>query len=51
MVEQKCLIRDCEKVEVNRPTSDKDVHNLYQLKVLLDEIKARLADGREKIWM
>jgi len=48
MVEQKCLIRDCEKVEVNRPTSDKDVHNLYQLKALLDEIKARLADGREK---
>lgn len=48
MVEQKCLISDCEKVEVNRPTSDKDVHNLYQLKALLDEIKARLADGREK---
>lgn len=48
MVEQKCLIRDCEKVEVNRPISDKDVHNLYQLKALLDEIKARLADGREK---
>ena len=48
MVEQKCLIRDCENVEVNRPTSDKDVHNLYQLKALLDEIKARLADGREK---
>ena len=48
MVEQKCLIPDCERLEIQRPTSDKDVHNLYQIKSLLEEIKARLSDGREK---
>ncbi|MDO4922032.1 MAG: RNA polymerase sigma factor RpoD [Phascolarctobacterium sp.] len=48
MVEQKCLIPECERLVVNRPTSDKDIHNLYQLKALLDELKARLSDGREK---
>lgn len=47
MVEQKCLITDCERLEIQRPTSDKDVHNLYQVKSLLEEIKARLSDGRE----
>lgn len=47
MVEQKCLIPDCERLEIQRPTSDKDVHNLYQVKSLLEEIKARLSDGRE----
>ena len=30
MVEQKCVIPDCERLEIQRPTSDKDVHNLYQ---------------------
>lgn len=48
MVEQKCVIPDCERLEIQRPTSDKDVHNLYQIKSLLEEIKARLSDGREK---
>ena len=48
MVEQKCVIPDCERLEIQRPTSDKDVHNLYQVKSLLEEIKARLSDGREK---
>ena len=47
MVEQKCLITDCERLEIQRPTSDKDVHNLYQVKSLLEEIKERLSDGRE----
>ncbi len=47
MVEQKCLIPDCERLEIQRPTSDKDVHNLYQVKSLLEEIKERLSDGRE----
>ena len=47
MVEQKCVIPDCERLEIQRPTSDKDVHNLYQVKSLLEEIKARLSDGRE----
>lgn len=48
MVENKCVIPDCERLEIQRPTSDKDVHNLYQVKSLLEEIKARLSDGREK---
>ena len=48
MVENKCSIPDCERLEIQRPTSDKDVHNLYQVKSLLEEIKARLSDGREK---
>ena len=47
MVEQKCVIPDCERLEIQRPTSDKDVHNLYQVKSLLEEIKERLSDGRE----
>lgn len=47
MKEQNCVIADCENVVVDRPTSDTDVHNLYQLKALLEEIKARLSDGRE----
>ncbi|WP_405383943.1 RNA polymerase sigma factor RpoD [Phascolarctobacterium sp.] len=48
MVEQKCVIPECDKLVVERPTSDKDIHNLYQLRALLDEIKSRLSDGREK---
>ena len=48
MAEQKCLIPQCENLVVKRPTSDKDVHNLYQLKSLLEEVKSRLSDGREK---
>ena len=48
MTEQKCVIPECERLEIQRPTSDKDVHNLYQIKSLLEEIKARLSDGREK---
>lgn len=48
MAEQKCLIPECERLVVGRPTSDKDVHNLYQIKALLEEIHERLTDGREK---
>ena len=48
MAEQKCVIPECERLEIQRPTSDKDVHNLYQIKSLLEEIQARLSDAREK---
>lgn len=48
MLENKCSIPDCERLEIQRPTSDKDIHNLYQVKSLLEEIKARLSDGRER---
>ena len=48
MVEQKCLISGCETATLERKTEDEDKHSLYQLKALLDEIKARLGDGREK---
>lgn len=48
MVEQNCLIPECERVVVARPTSDKDIHSLYQLKALLEELHLRLTDGREQ---
>lgn len=48
MVEQKTLIPDCERLVVDKPTSDKDLHFLYQLNALLEEIKARIGDGREQ---
>lgn len=48
MTEQKTLIPDCERLVVERETSDKDIHSLYQIKALLEEIKTRLEDGREK---
>ncbi len=47
LVEQRCMIPDCERLVVQRPTSDKDIHNLYQVKSLLEEIKTRLSEGRE----
>lgn len=48
MGEQRCLIAGCDKLVVDSPTSDKDVHMLYPINALLDEIKGRLADGRER---
>lgn len=48
MVEHNCTIPESEKVVISKPTSDIDVHNLYQIRVLLNEVKERLADGREK---
>lgn len=44
----KCLITGYDKAVVERPTSDRDVHSLYQIRILLDEVKDRLCDGREK---
>ena len=48
MLDQRCYIADCDKLMIERPTSDKEVHSLYPLNALLDEVKARLADGREQ---
>lgn len=48
MVEQKTLIPDCERLVVDKPTSDKDLHFLYQLSALLEEVKTRIGDGREQ---
>ena len=48
MLDQRCYIADCDKMMIERPTSDKEVHSLYPLNALLDEVKARLADGREQ---
>lgn len=47
MIEHKCKIPECERLIVGKPTSDKDVHMLYQLKALFEEIKLRFDDGRE----
>lgn len=46
MAEQKTFIAGSESVEIDKPTSDKDLHYLYQLNALLDEIKIRIGDGR-----
>ncbi len=48
MLDQRCFIADCDKMMIERPTSDKEVHSLYPLNALLEEVKARLADGREQ---
>ena len=48
MLDQRCYIADCDKMMIERPTSDKEVHSLYPLNALLDEVKARLSDGREQ---
>lgn len=48
MAEQNCMIPECEHLVVDRPTSDKEVHALYPMNALLEEIKSRLTDGREK---
>ncbi len=48
MYDQRCYIHDCDKLMIERPTSDKEVHSLYPLNALLEEVKARLADGREQ---
>lgn len=48
MTEQKTMIPDCERLVVERPTEDQDVHHLYQIKAILEEIQTRLGDGREK---
>ena len=48
MAEQHCTIPGCEKLVVDRPTSDKDAHMLYPINALLGEIKNRLSDGSEK---
>ena len=48
MLDQRCYIADCDKLMIERPTSDKEVHSLYPLNALLEEVKSRLADGREQ---
>ena len=48
MLDQRCYIADCDKMMIERPTSDKEVHSLYPLNALLEEVKARMADGREQ---
>ena len=48
MLDQRCFIADCDKMMIERPTSDKEVHSLYPLNALLEEIKARMGDGREQ---
>ena len=48
MLDQRCYVADCDKLMIERPTSDKEVHSLYPLNALLEEVKARMADGREQ---
>ena len=48
MVEQRCLIPGCEQFVVTRETSDIDDHKLYQIKAILNELRERMSDGREK---
>ena len=48
MLDQRCYVADCDKLMIERPTSDKEVHSLYLLNALIEEVKARMADGREQ---
>lgn len=48
MAEQRCLIPGCEQFVVTRETSDLDDHKLYQIKAILNELRERMSDGREK---
>lgn len=49
MAEQRCLIPGCEQFVVTRETSDLDDHHkLYQIKAILNELRERMSDGREK---
>lgn len=48
MAEQRCLIPGCEQFVVTRETSDIDDHKLYQIKAILNELRERMSDGREK---
>lgn len=47
MAEQRCFIPECDKLVVDKPTSDTEIHSLYQINAMLNEIKERLTDGRE----
>lgn len=47
MAEQQTLIPDCERLVVDKPTSDKDIHYLFQMSALLEELKNRISTGRE----
>lgn len=51
MVEQRCFIPECDKLVIDKPTSDTEAHALYQINALLTEIKERFTDGREKDMM
>lgn len=44
MQERKVMIPDCDKMTVDRQTSDKEVHALFQIKTLLNELKRRLPE-------
>lgn len=45
MVERQCYIPECDKLIIERPTSDQEQHALFPLKVLLEECKKRMAEG------
>ncbi len=48
MVEQRCFIPECDKLVIDKPTSDTEVHELYQINAILTEVRERFTDGREK---
>lgn len=45
MAEQRCFIPECDKLVIEKPTSDTEIHALYQINELLNEVKARLENG------
>lgn len=47
MQERSIMIPDCEKMVLERQTSDKEVHSMFEIKTLLDEIKKRLPEETE----
>ncbi len=48
MLEQRCFIPDCDKMLIDRPTSDRETHALYFINAMLRELHARLREGNEE---
>lgn len=48
MQERHIVIPDSDKVVLDRQTSDKEVHSLFEIKTLLNEIKRRLPDESDE---
>lgn len=45
MVEHRCLISDCDRLVVDRPTSDLELHALYPMVAIMTELKERIANS------
>lgn len=47
MNDKGCSIPDCERLVISTPTSDTEIHHLFQISELLGELKNRVSAGKE----